>query len=133
MPSVVDAAEAAELESELDALLATEHLTETRATELFTSRKYIPLSSPPAALELLDARSRHMALLLEFKSKNPLLFHDPYVFHLAVAYMDRVLCHAKAFVTLKVSSALPMACLLISMKVYPLFFHARVICVDNAE
>jgi hypothetical protein len=118
----------AEMERELHGLLCLERTIQERL-----SSSNANISRPPPPPELFTQRSVSVALLLRIKHANPALFRDPILMHLAITYVDCVLwSDAHTTSALKTSPAMPLACLLIAMKVimplpsvlYVLSFHS---------
>jgi hypothetical protein len=110
-----------ELENELQALLQIENLNGLR---LKASESY---SGIPPTSEIFDFRSKYVIMLIQIKTTNTAYFGDPVIFQLAIAYMDFVLWSKKANDAIKTSPALPMACLLIAMKVSSILFFLNLI------
>lgn len=98
---------------ELHGLLCLERTMQERLSSTSSDAR------PPPPPELFTQRSVFVALLLRIKHANPAIFRDPILMHLAIAYVDCVLwsdAHTTSS-ALKTSPAMPLACLLIAMKV----------------
>jgi hypothetical protein len=99
---------------ELDELLCLES---TICERLMATDGEGALTHALPSATVLNHRTLFVKMIWRIREKRPAQFLDPLVFYLAVAYVDGVLWAECAPDKLKQSPAMPLACLLLAMKV----------------